>query len=128
MRALLDTHTFLWFIESDARLSVAARRLVIDPENDAFLSIGSVWEMAIKYRLGKLQVPQPLTTFIPDQLRRNSVTLLDITLDHLAPLTTLPLHHRDPFDRLLIVQAMFEDIPIISADAVFDAYGVTRRW
>ncbi len=128
MKLLLDTHTFLWFIGDKPNLSSEAIAHINDVNNDLFLSIASVWEMAIKVRLGKLQVPQPFEPFITNQLKRNRISSLDITIAHTALIATMALHHRDPFDRLLIAQAMVEQVPIISGDEAFDAYGISRLW
>jgi len=128
MKLLLDTHAFLWFLEDDARLSASARTLIADGDNDIYLSIGSLWEMAIKISLGKLSISQPFESFIPEQLAINRIDLLHIAVEHAARLTALPFHHRDPFDRLLIAQALTADMPIVGADVAFDAYGVRRLW
>ena len=128
MRLLLDTHAFLWFINGDARFSATARALVEDSANTSSISVASIWEMAIKVSIGKLTFRQPFTTLLPRQLERNGIALLGITIDHALAVTVLPFHHRDPFDRLLIAQAMTEQLPLVSADAVFDAYAVTRLW
>jgi PIN domain nuclease of toxin-antitoxin system len=108
MRVLLDTHTFLWFITADAQLSSAAESAIRRPDTDAFLSIASVWEIAIKVSLGKLPIPLPLDTFIPEQLRLNRITLLSIEMQHAFEVARLALHHRDPFDRIIIAQAQVE--------------------
>lgn len=128
MNLLLDTHTFLWYIGNDPQLSVNAQALINDANNDIFLSVGSLWEIAIKLSLGKLSLTQPFETFIPQQLGINSISLLSITVDHAVKVSALPFHHRDPFDRLLVAQALVSDMPIVGADAVFDAYGVRRLW
>jgi PIN domain nuclease of toxin-antitoxin system len=128
MNFLLDTHTFLWFIADDANLSAAARSHMEQPENGLYLSIASLWEMAIKVSLGKLDIPTPFPEFILRQVHENSVTLLDIRVDHVGVIAELPFHHRDPFDRLLIAQSLRDDLPIISRDALFDAYGIARVW
>ncbi len=130
MRLLFDTHAFLWFINDDPQLSVNAKSIIEDAANDAFLSIASVWEIAIKASLGKLQVQFPATfeEFITQQLTTNNIILLDISPSHFEPLFTLPFHHRDPFDRLLIAQAITEQLGIISVDGVFDQYPIMRYW
>lgn len=128
MRLLLDTHSFLWFVDDSPRLSTAARFFIEDAGNDVFLSVASVWEIAIKIGAGKLDLGQPIGRRIPADLRDNDIELLNITVDHTAVVAILPLHHRDPFDRMLIAQARVEQMPIISNDAVLDAYGVTRLW
>ncbi len=128
MKFLLDTHSFLWFIEDNPRLSSTGRALMEAADNQLFLSAASVWEMAIKISLSKLRLSQPFEVFIPEQLSRNRIELLDITVQHAAVVSGLPFHHRDPFDRLLIAQALTESLPIIGNDGAFDAYAVTRLW
>lgn len=128
MKLLLDTHTFLWFIDGSPQPSTAARTLIEEADNEVFLSVGSLWEMAIKVSLGKLSLGQPFERLMPAQLSLNSIELLNITISHTAKVITLPFHHRDPFDRLLIAQALVEDIPLVGVDTVFDAYGVRRLW
>jgi PIN domain nuclease of toxin-antitoxin system len=128
MNLLLDTHAFLWFIVNDNRLSARALALVASPANRRFLSIASVWEMAIKLSLGKLTVAQPLAQFLSQQLPRNRIELLEITLEHAVAVATLPFHHRDPFDRLLAAQCQAGNLPIVSHDSIFDAYSVQRLW
>lgn len=117
---------FLWFVFGDPQLSTAARALIEDAANEKLLSVASVWETSIKVGIGKLQINQPVETFFVEQLDRNSIGLLPIEVRHAAQVSVLPHHHRDPFDRLLIAQCLLEQIPILSADAVLDAYNVTR--
>jgi PIN domain nuclease of toxin-antitoxin system len=129
MKLLLDTHTFLWMLEDNKQLSKQARELLRDLNNDLFLSIISPWEMAIKIRTEKFEPPkEPLDQFIQQQLNITAINLIDISLRHIQLISTLPLHHRDPFDRMLIAQSVIENMPIISADTAFDAYGITRLW
>ena len=128
MMLLLDTHAFLWFLSDDAQLSNPARELIENSANEILLSMASLSEMAIKISLGKLTIGGTFDTFIPEQLAYNSIGLLSVTLAHTAAVSALPFHHRDPFDRLLVAQALVESIPIISRDAILDAYGVTRIW
>ncbi|HEX8245953.1 MAG TPA: type II toxin-antitoxin system VapC family toxin [Longimicrobium sp.] len=128
MRILLDTHAFLWFITADAKLSTHAERVIRDRGNEPLLSVASVWEIAIKLNLGRLPIPQPLDTFVPAQLRLNRIGVLPIELRHTYEIARLPLHHRDPFDRLLISQALIENIPLVSADSALDAYAIRRLW
>ncbi len=127
MRLLLDTHTFLWFIGGDRQLSVAARRLIEDERNTRYLSIASAWEIAIKVGVGKLDLRMPLAAFW-EQIPGNGVILVSIGIEQLSVVAELPLHHRDPFVRLLIAQALAERLSIISADTLFDAYPITRLW
>lgn len=128
MRYLLDTHSFLWFIGGHPHLSTAARELIEEPTNLPLLSVASLWEIAIKLSLGKLSLAQPFMELIPRQLEMNGIELLPIDIDHLAIVAELPFHHRDPFDRLLIAQAIIEQIPIVGADSIFDAYSIKRLW
>ena len=128
MRLLLDTHAFLWFIMGSANLSVNARALIENPANERQLSVVCLWEIAIKTSLGKLTISAPFDELIPAQLMLNGIDVLNIKADHLSTLTSLPFHHRDPFDRLIIAQAIVEKLPVISLDGVFDTYGVTRHW
>ena len=127
MRLLLDTHTFLWFIDDNQRLSSGAKSL-LESDNELLLSTASLWEIAIKLSIGKLTLPQPFEPFVRQQLSINAIGILQIETAHLQVISTLPFHHRDPFDRLLIAQARVEDLPIVSAEAVFDAYSTERRW
>lgn len=128
MNILLDTHAFLWFIAGSNELSEKARELIEDENNRVFLSAASLWEMAIKVSLEKLTLSEPFETLIPEQLALNGVEILGITVAHTTQVAILPFHHRDPFDRLIIAQALEEQIPVISADDTFDKYGVTRIW
>jgi PIN domain nuclease of toxin-antitoxin system len=125
---LLDTHAFLWFVLNDPQLSGNARVLMADPSNELLLSPASYWEIAIKVSIGKYALPGDFTDFMEQQITDNNLTVLPITVKHAAVVATLPFHHRDPFDRLLIAQAMTEAIPLLSADAIFDAYPITRMW
>ena len=128
MRVLLDTHAFLWFILADPQLSPAAKLLIEAPANDVDVSPASYWEIAIKIKLGKYALPQPYQSFMESLIAGNDFRILHIEPRHTAVLTTLPPHHKDPFDRLLIAQAMVEGIPIVSADDKFDLYKVRRLW
>lgn len=128
MNLLLDTHSFIWFVEDNAALSPQACRLIEDPSNTVFLSIASIWEMAIKVSLGKLSLSQPFDLFIPNQLLLNDITLFDIAVSHTLRIATLPFYHHDPFARLLVAQSLEEEIPLVSTDGVFDRYGVNRLW
>lgn len=127
MKLILDTHAFLWFINDSPQLSAKAKNL-IESEVDLLLSVASLWEIAIKVSLGKLALPDAYDKFIPHQVTLNDIEILPIRIEYLAVVTTLPFHHRDPFDRLLIAQAMVEQVSIISVDTVFDSYSVNRTW
>lgn len=128
MRLLLDTHAFLWFVLNDPQLSGVAQSLINDPANDILLSPASYWEIAIKVRLGKLDLHASYDDFLHRGIVGNAFEILPIEPRHTSLLTSLPLHHRDPFDRLLIAQAKSEAIPIVGVDIIFDAYGVRRLW
>lgn len=126
MRQLLDTHTFIWFVMGNPRINPEVRERIENNEN--LLSIASVWEMAIKHSSGKLSFELPFMMFIEQQLSVNNIGLLDINLGHISVIATLPFHHRDPFDRIIISQAMVEQLPILSADTAFDSYTIERFW
>ncbi len=128
MRLLLDTHVFLWWIEDASALSRKARAVIANPENQCLLSLVSSWEMAIKLSLGKLKLPDAIERFVPDQLAANGFSQLPIDFRHVARVATLAFHHRDPFDRLLVAQAIEEKLPIITSDPLFAKYGVKRIW
>jgi PIN domain nuclease of toxin-antitoxin system len=128
MMLLLDTHTFIWYVTDNSRLTSQVLELINDEDNQILLSIASLWEIAIKQSLGKLSFNQQFEIFITQQLNLNDFTLLDIKVSHLAQASTLPLHHRDPFNRMLIAQSIVENIPILSADKIFDAYPIQRLW
>ena len=128
MELLLDTHSFLWFIGGDKRLSAEAKEAIADLENEAFLSIGSLWEIAIKLNVGKLKLPRPFGALIPEQLMQNEIRVLRAELSHLTKYVGLPLHHRDPFDRLIIAQAQVEEMTVVSKDEAFESYDVDLLW
>lgn len=128
MNLLLDTHTFLWFIIGSSNITANARALIEAEANAKFFSIVSLWEIAIKVSIGKLTLSAPFEELFPKQLNNNGIELLNIKVEHTAKVTTLPYHHRDPFDRLLIAQTMVEQMHIVSADPFFDAYSITRLW
>lgn len=128
MKLLLDTHALLWFLAGDSRLSTDARTAIENLGNTRMFSVASAWEIAIKTSLGKLNLTGPFHELIPDQLWANSIELLPISPSHLNGLLTLPLHHRDPFDRILVSQAITESASVVSADAALDRYGIPRLW
>jgi len=128
MKVLLDAHTFIWFIMGDPELGPQASKLTKNPDNEVLVSIATPWEIAIKMSLDKLNMKAPFDQLFPAQLQINNFTLLTIEISHLAQLTTLPWHHRDPFDRLMIAQSLVENVPILSRDANFDAYNLERLW
>ncbi|MFB2836707.1 type II toxin-antitoxin system VapC family toxin [Floridanema evergladense] len=128
MKFLLDTQAFLWFVLNDSALSQVACDLIIDPLNDILLSPVSYWEIAIKISIGKYRIPGNFETWMEHQIQVNEFEILPIKIAHVAAIVTLPFHHKDPFDRLLVAQALTENIPIISADAMLDNYTITRYW
>jgi PIN domain nuclease of toxin-antitoxin system len=128
MRLLLDTHAFLWFVLGDPQLSQTALDQIVDSSQAKLISPASYWEIAIKISLGKYTLHEPYERFMQRGIFGNGFNILPIEPAHTAVLTTLPFHHRDPFDRLLVAQAAAEHIPVLSADAVFDAYGIVRVW
>lgn len=127
MNNLLDTHSFIWFIEGDNQLSKKARQSI--EENDAVnsLSIASLWEMAIKVSLGKLKLKTGFSE-ISQQIFDNGFQILPITFEDTLIISTLPFHHRDPFDRILIAQSLTNKLAIISKDNIFDRYGISLIW
>jgi len=127
-RYLLDTHVFIWLASDESQVGQDLRDRISDPSADLFLSVASIWEMAIKRSLGKLSLEMPLGEFVSSQLRLLATEPIDIRPRHALMVEALPFHHRDPFDRLLIVQAMAENLEIISRDSRFDAYGIRRIW
>jgi PIN domain nuclease of toxin-antitoxin system len=128
VRLLLDTHAFLWFITSDPQLTASASALIADPDNEILISPASYREVAIKVALGKYPLSVPYETLITEGIDGNGFKILPIEPRHTAVLTTMRHHHKDPFDRLLVAQAMVEAVPLVSADAQLDAYGVSRMW
>lgn len=128
MRLLVDTHTLLWFALSDPQLSVAARIVIADPANAVLVSPASYWEIAIKVSLGKYLLNEPFEDFMSRAIEGNRMAVLPIEPGHTAALISMPYHHKDPFDRLLIARATVEGIPIVGADSKFDLYPITRLW
>ncbi len=128
MKYLLDTQAFIWFNGKSSRLSERVVTLCSDPSTLLFVSLASIWEMQIKLGLGKLSLPAPLAEIITTQQSRNGIQLLPIELSHVLELASLPDHHKDPFDRLLIAQANVEKVPIISNDPQIGKYPVSVVW
>ena len=127
-RLLLDTHTFLWWDSAPGRLSPTVLALCQDPSVILFLSLISLWEIQIKSGLGKLPLALPLAEIIQNQQSQHGLQLLPVTVEHIYALQSLPLHHKDPFDRLLIAQALTEELPLASVDSVFSSYPVPLIW
>lgn len=129
MKALLDTHTFLWWITDHPQLSSRVRKIVSDGKNTLFLSAASGWEIAIKSSLGKIQLPgDDLESFLLEQLTINGISPLPVRMDHALHVHKLPPYHRDPFDRLLVAQAQLEDMPILTSDSQIADYPVRVVW
>lgn len=128
MRALLDTSAFLWFVSGSSELSAEARQCIASLDNDLFLSVASLWEIAIKASLGRLKLLSPFDQLIPELLVQNAITILPIEIPHLSKIIDLPFYHRDPFDRLIIGQSIAEDLPVITRDAAFNRYPVRLIW
>jgi PIN domain nuclease of toxin-antitoxin system len=128
MRLLLDTHTFLWFVLKDPQLSRVADNLIADPTNDVIVSPATYWEIAIKVAKKKLDLFAPYDDFMKQGIDGNDFEILPIETKHTSLLTAMPVHHKDPFDRLIISQALTERIPVVSVDSAFDPYGVVRLW
>jgi PIN domain nuclease of toxin-antitoxin system len=123
---LLDTHAFLWWCEDSPELSTKARKVMT--AQDCFVSFASFWEIAIKISLNKLRLPGIADRYLADQMSLNGFEQLEISFRQIMRCASLPRHHGDPFDRLLIAQAQEESLPIVSRDAAFDAYGIKRIW
>ena len=124
MRVLLDTQVWLWMLAAPERLSKKTRTLVVAPENELLLSAASAWEIAIKYALGKLKLPERAEEYVPALMTRTGMTPLPVLHRHALRIAALPPHHGDPFDRLLIAQAQLEQVPILTADQAFRLYDV----
>lgn len=128
MKLLLDTHTVLWFWWDDPQLSPAAKKAILDPANQVFVSRAVPWEVAIKVSLKKLDIGGPYMGFFAQHMLRSGLRYLETHDDHLATLAELPFHHRDPFDRFMVAQSLVNALDVVSADGAFDAYGVRRIW
>jgi PIN domain nuclease of toxin-antitoxin system len=128
MKTLLDTHALLWLLTDDKRLSETAKNTFLDQENSLFFSMTSLWEICIKMSLGKLSLKRGWLKTIQDEMKVNAIHWLPIEIRHCTELTKLPFHHRDPFDRMLIAQAMAEDMLLLSRDIRLSDYEITRVW
>lgn len=124
MKLLLDTHIFLWFISGDSRLSTDVRDIICDSDNEIYLSVVSVWESIVKYQLGKLPLPEPPEIYLPKQRNLHKIDSLVLDESSVIQLARLPLLHRDPFDRMLICQALQNGLTIATVDAAIRAYTV----
>lgn len=128
MRILLDSHTFLWFVLRKPQLSRTADALISDPSNEILVSPATYWEIAIKVGKNKLDLMTSYDDFMRQGIEGNNFTILPVETKHTSLLTTMKMYHNDPFDRLIIAQAIVELVPVLSIDAAFDSYGVTRLW
>lgn len=128
MNCLLDTHTYLWWLQGSPQLSPDAEKSLSEPENTALVSVVTFWELAIKISVGKLTLSQPLAKLAADLTPIDGFELLNIEIAHCLAVESLPFHHRDPFDRLLVCQALEKDLTVISKDVQLDKYGVSRVW
>lgn len=128
MRVLLDTQAFLWWVSGAGQLTAHARATIADPGTEVFLSVASAWEIAIKSATGRLELEGPAETYVPERIRHHGFGVLPVQLDHALRAGTLPRHHGDPFDRLLVAQGQVEDMPIITADPLLNLYDVETIW
>ncbi len=128
MKLLVDAHALIWYVDQDHLLSPTARAAMMDPSNDRLLGAGTIWEIAIKVGLKKLNLSQPYRQWMEQAITGLGATVLPITVEHADIQAGLPLHHRDPFDRLLVAQALVENMPVVSSDAQLDSYGINRLW
>ena len=128
MRVIVDTHAFLWWINDDPQLSPSVRDIMGSAENALYLSAASGWEIAIKYQLGKLELPSEPESFVIEEILNNRFRSLPIELRHALHTYSLPLLHRDPFDRVLIAQSQLENMPILTIDRAIRQYGVEVIW
>jgi len=127
MRILIDTQAFIWFVENDKQLPVNIKKELEDSGNSILVSIASLWEMTIKMSLDKLQLSCGIEEMI-DRIYQNGFEILPILPFHIIKLSELGYFHRDPFDRIIISQSLYEDIQVVSSDRIFDEYGVRRKW
>jgi len=128
MRHLVDAHSLIWALDNPRKLGIRATVILEDPANELIVSVGTIWELSIKVGLGKLSLSLPYRTWMEKALVDLALVVSPITLEIAERQMALPFHHRDPFDRLLAAQCLVEAIPMVSADSVFDQYGVSRTW
>jgi len=128
VRLLIDTHTLIWATDDPTKLSGPATTALQDPTNDLLLSAATIWEMAIKIGQGKLKLSLPYRTWMEKAIADLALTILPVTIEYAEQQASLPVHHKDPFNRLIIAQAMIERVPVICNDSAFDAYGIIRVW
>jgi len=128
MRVLLDTHAFLWWITDHPKLSSRAREVIGDGSNELLLSAATGWEIAIKAKLKRIRLPEPPGHFISEQMTLNGIQGLPVQMGHALHVYTLPDHHRDPFDRMLVAQSQMENLPILTDDPLISLYRVKIIW
>ena len=128
MRLLLDTHVLLWWHDQPARLTETAYGAINDPGNDVFLSVVNGWEIQIKAQLGKLTLSKPLRLLLQEEQATNGFRVLPVTIEHIYALDSFPLHHSDPFDRLLIAQAHHEGLTLVTHDPQLSTYSISLLW
>jgi len=126
MRVLIDTHVLLWGLQADPRLSQRAAEILTVA--DVWISVVSLWEVVTKEQIGKLDLPKPVIPYLTSRLAANGVSILPVRLDHVKRLEDVPLHHRDPFDRMLVAQSLEENLPLISSDPLFQRYSIQLIW
>jgi PIN domain nuclease of toxin-antitoxin system len=128
MRLLIDTHALIWYVDQDHLLTPVAHAAITDPANDLLLSAATIWELAIKTGLGKLTLSLPYRQWMDKAIADLELTILPVTVEYADRQAGLPPHHKDPFDRLIIAQALVDGVAVVGSDSDFDAYGVTRVW
>ncbi|MEH1958096.1 MAG: type II toxin-antitoxin system VapC family toxin [Nostoc sp.] len=128
MKLLLDTQCWLWWFAQPERLNEEAIAHIADENNELWLSVASIWEIGIKVAIGKLPLPDPLDSYISSRMAQLGMRSLEITASHALQAAALPLHHRDPFDRMLIAQAQIEEMTLVSADSMFNKYDISLLW
>lgn len=128
MKILLDTHAFLWLMTKDQRLSSTAQKEFLNTQNEIYLSMASVWEMAIKSSIGKLKLPLKVSEYVISRTQQHGIYLEEIKMEHLAKIEKFPFHHRDPFDRLIIAQSIVAKFTVLTSDPKFSAYAIRTIW
>jgi PIN domain nuclease of toxin-antitoxin system len=128
VRIIIDTQVLIWWTNDVSNISPRVQDIILNLDNELWLSLASIWEMQIKISLGKLDLPRALPDIITTQIEENQIKILPIELSHIYTIEQLPLHHRDPFDRLIIAQSLTEKMPIASVDKAFDVYSIERIW
>jgi PIN domain nuclease of toxin-antitoxin system len=128
MKALLDTHTFLWWVADDPQISLNAKDIISNPDNEIYFSIVSAWEIIIKVGTGKLTLSEPAEIYIPSRVASNQFETIPVQMSHILRINNLPSFHKDPFDRLLIAQSLVEDLALITVDGAITRYPIKTIW